>query len=120
MNLKNLAGDVGVGDSDHMKEAHAHMENSAVAGGEIGESTVGELVHHQHIADEGEAFWAGWKRQLSPETSEQRSQQKQKRECEKECHIERLKKRLRIHLDFEVQENISVGFYRRIVAKYSA
>lgn len=52
-NLKDFTGHVGVGDGDHVKEAHAHVEDSAVALGELGEATVGELVRHQHVAEEG-------------------------------------------------------------------
>lgn len=57
------------------------------------------MVHHEHVADEGQAFWARWIGKFSAE-SEEEGQQKQKRESEKEWHVQRLKKR--IHLGYDM------------------
>ena len=41
LDLENLSRGIGVGDGDHVEEAHAKVEDSAVVFGQVGETAVG-------------------------------------------------------------------------------
>lgn len=58
LDLEDLFGHFWGGDGDGVEEAEAKVEEAAVAVGEAGQSAVGELAHHVHVADDGERFWA--------------------------------------------------------------
>ncbi|ONK68022.1 uncharacterized protein A4U43_C05F6370 [Asparagus officinalis] len=49
-----------------VEEAEAEVEEAPVPVGQAGEAPVGELVHHVHVADDGQRPGAWRKRDLSP------------------------------------------------------